>query len=195
MPPPPPPGAYPPGAYPPGPQSGQPTSLWPLVLSKGARGLAVVFIVIGAIGYVGQVTLLASGISVTSIEQTVSRQGVRDAYAQLSSATDTFKAQTQNCSSQPSGSELACLEQADHAWATAIQDYETTLSTLVYPSSAQVEADAAQSAARQAASIVASLAASPDEQAYSAASQNPAFQAALDGVDTTYTALIQALGG
>jgi hypothetical protein len=169
--------------------------MWPLVLSKGARALAVVFIVLGAIGYVAYTAILASGVSVTSIETTVSRQGVENAYAQLSTATDSFKAQTQQCTVQQGASVLPCLEQADRTWATAIQDYGTSLSNLIYPPSAQTEAEAAQVAVRQATSIVTSLADSPDAQAYSTTSQSPAFQAALNDVDSTYTALVQALGG
>ena len=197
--PPPPPGALPPapppGAYPTGPQSGWPTSLWPLVLTKGARVLTVVFIVVGAIGYVSFTAFSRHSFSFTSIETTVSRDGVQNAYSQLGSATDTFKTQTQNCTSQQNGLELPCLEQADRAWANAIQDYETTLSGLVYPESAQPQADAAQLAARQAANLVNSLANSPDAQSYSSVSQSSTFQSTLSNVDSTYNALNQALGG
>ncbi len=172
-----------------------PTSLWPLVLSKGPRVLTVVFIVVGAIGYVSFTALTRTSFNFNSIETTVSRGEVQSAYSQLSTATDTFKSQTQQCTAQSNSSELQCLEQADRTWANSIQSYETALSAIDFPLSAQPEADAAQTAAQRASAIVISLANSPDAQSYSTASQSQAFQAALNNVDSTYNALIQALGG
>jgi hypothetical protein len=181
--------------YPMGPPAAAPPSGWPLLLSKGARILTVIFIVVGAIAYVsiGSVTHFSFGI--TSIETTVARNSTQAAYAELVTATDTFKSQTQACSAKSGSSELSCLEQADHAWAGAIGNYGAALSGITYPSSAQVEADAAQAAARQASAVVTSLADSPDGQSYSTASQSPAFRSALNAVDGTYNALIGALNG
>jgi len=195
MPPPPPPGALPPP--PPGSYGFIPAGFvglrWPLLLSKGARVLVVVWIVLGAI--VGVVYFTSIGnisSSVNSIDQTIARDNTHNAYNALASATDTFKTQTQACGSSP---ELQCLEQADSTWATAIQAYGAQLSAIPYPSSAQSDADAAQAAARQASTVVTALASSSDAAAYSAASQNPDFQSSLNNVDSTYNELIQALGG
>ena len=171
------------------------SSAWPLLLSKGARILTVIFIVVGAIAYVsiGSVTRFSFGI--TSIETTVARNSTQAAYSELITATDTFKSQTQACNAKSGSSELPCLEQADHAWAGAIGNYGSALSGITYPSSAQAEADAAQAASRQAAVVVDNLVNSPDGQSYSTASQSPAFRSALNAVDGTYNALIRALGG
>lgn len=184
----PPPGAY--GPVPPVP----PTLGWPLVLSKGARVLTVVFIVIGAISFVVNRTATFS-FNFNTIESSIARDGVNAAYSSLATATNTFKSQTQSCTNQPNSIALQCLEQADSSWASAIQTYETALSVLVYPSSAQSEADAAQAASRQASATVTALANSPDIQAYTTMTQSPSFRAALSNVDTTYTELIRALGG
>jgi len=194
--PPPPPGAMPappPGAYGPVPPV-PPTLGWPLVLSKGARVLTVVFIVIGAISFVVNRTATFS-FNFNTIESSIARDGVNAAYSSLATATNTFKSQTQSCTNQPNSIALQCLEQADSSWASAIQTYETALSVLVYPSSAQSEADAAQAASRQASATVTALANSPDIQAYTTMTQSPSFRAALSNVDTTYTELIRALGG
>ena len=186
--PPPPPGAY--GAVPPVP----PTFGWPLVLTKAARVLTVVFIIVGAVFFV--VTRTASfSFNFNSIESSIARDGVNAAYSSLATATNTFKAQTQACTNQPNSVALQCLEQADSNWATAIQTYESALSVLIYPTSAQSAADAAQAAARQASTTVNALANSPDIQAYTTITQSPRFRAALNNVDTTYNQLIQALGG
>lgn len=187
--PPPPPGAY--GAVPPVP----PTFGWPLVLSKGARVLTVILIVIGAISFVVNRTSTHFSFSFNTIESSIARDGVNAAYSSLATATNTFKSQTQSCTNQPNSVALQCLEQADSTWANAIQTYESALSVLVYPSSAQSEADAAQAAARQASATVNALANSPDIQAYTTITQSPSFRASLNNVDTTYNELIRALGG
>ena len=191
--PPPPPGAMP--SYPMGPPAGAPSSRWPLLLSNGARALTVVIIVVGAIAYVSFGAVSRSLFSITSIETVVARNSTQAAYSELVTATDTFKSQTQACSAKTGSSELSCLEQADHAWAGAIATYGSALSGITYPSSAQVEANAAQAAARQASAVVTNLANSPDGQTYSTASQSPEFRSALNAVDETYNALIGALSG
>jgi hypothetical protein len=182
-------------AYPMGPPAGPPSSPWPLLLSKGARILTVVFIVVGALAYVSFTAVTRSSFSITSIETAVARTSTQAAYSELVTATDTFKAQTQACSAKSGPSELSCLEQADHAWAGAITTYGSALSGIPYPSSVQVEANAAQAAARQASAVVTSLANSSDGQSYSTASQSPGFRSALNAVDSTYNALIGALNG
>ena len=174
-------------------------SVWPLLLSKGARALTVVFIVFGAVFYVGLQALSRASVHLNfnSFETTVARDATQSAYQSLVSATNTFKARTQACTAQsnPSDLQLHCLERADSAWASSIQAYSTALSFLIYPSSAQSAADAALAAANQAVTTVNNLATSPDAQSYSTASQSQVFQSTLNNVDTTYTALIRALGG
>ena len=200
---PPPPGAMPPPppfvGYPVGSPVGSAGSIWPLLLSKGARALTVVFIVLGAASYLSlQVATRAlSPFSLNSIETTVARDATQSAYQSLASATTAFKSQTQACTAQssPADVQLHCLEQADSAWASSIQTYSTALSVMVYPSPARPAADAAQAAANAAVTTVKNLATSSDAQSYSTASQSQAFQSTLNNVDTTYTALIHALGG
>ena len=164
------------------------------MLSKGARILVVVFIVLGVIGYVARIRVTHFSFNINSIEQTVARDSTRDAYNQLATATNNFKVQTQACSTQ-SDTSLQCLEQADASWATAIGTYGTALSGILYPTADQGLADSAEAAAQHAQQVVKHLADSPDAAAYSAASQSPDFQSSLNDVDSTYNTLIQALGG
>ena len=194
--PPPPPAPF--AGYPAGPPMVMAGSVWPLLLSKGARVLTVVFIVLGAVFYVALQALSQASVhfNFNSIETTVARDATQSAYQSLVSATNTFKTRTQACAvqSNPSDVQLRCLEQADSAWASSIRAYSTALSVLIYPSSAQSAADAAQAAASKAVTTVNNLAESPDARSYSTASQSPVFQSTLNKVDTTYTSLIEALG-
>jgi len=156
--------------------------------------MTVVFIILGAIAFVVNRSTTFS-FNFNTIETSIARDGANSAYSSLATATNTFKAQTQSCTAQSNPSGLKCLEQADSAWASAFQTYESALSVIVYPSSAQFEADAAESAARQASATVTALANSPDIQAYTTISQSQGFQSALNNVDTTYNDLNRALNG
>jgi hypothetical protein len=172
-----------------------PQRFWPLVLTKSARALTVVFIVIGALGYVASQAIHPVKFNVNSIESSIARSQVEDAYSALSAATQTFKGATQTCtaSSTTSSEELQCLEGADIAWEQSIRNYRTTITNIAYPDSAQSEANAAVAAASRAEQVVASLAASPDAASYSAASNSAVFRSTLDAVDTTYNELVDAL--
>jgi hypothetical protein len=174
---------------------GYATRSWPLVLTKAARTMTIVFIVLGAVVAVAYVVALPSFINVSHIESSVATSEVDSAYSSLSAATQTFRTATKACStsSTTTSAELQCLEQADVAWSQALQSYGTSLSVVVYPSSAQSAADAAKAAVDPAVSILNNLAASPDAQSYSTASSSPALQSALDNVDSTHSQLVNTL--
>ena len=157
--------------------------------------MAVIYIVVGALGYVAYSAFVQNGVGVNSIESTLARIQVTSDYSTLGTATQTFKRATQECtaSTTSASGDLQCLEQADTAWSQAIQSYATSLSQVSFPASAQADADAAHAAALAAVSAVNALAASPDVQSYSTASTSPAFQAALHNVDSTYNRLLDTL--
>lgn len=192
--PPPYPGAMPPiAAGPTGYPQFRSGSFWPLVLSKGARALVVIVIVVGSLTYVvSQVALNRFGQNLT---QTLARHQVQTAYSDVSSATDTFKTQRQACLTRGGTTELSCLEQADRDWASAIETYESDLSVVVYPVSAQPAAQDSRYAATEAVGAVTSLANSPTLQAHATDFQSPGFRATINNVDSTYHTLNQALGG
>jgi hypothetical protein len=159
--------------------------------------MTVVFIVVGALGFAAYVFAFPALISVNGIESSIATQQVESAYSSLGMAANTFKTSVEACasSSPESSARLQCLEQADTAWSQALQDYGMTISEISYPSSAQAAAAQAHSATASAVSIVNSLAASPDLQSYAAEASSPAFQTALDNIDTTYDQLIETLSG
>jgi hypothetical protein len=165
--------------------------LWPLVLTKGARAMTVVFIVLGALVYVGlQVFNVGFG---NVFQKAIARVQVQNAYAQLSSDTVTFRSDSQAC--RTASDPLQCLDAAAASLAAGFQDYATALSSVSYPSSVDVQASAAESAASAGGSAVNSLASSATIQAYAATAGSQEFQSSLNEVDSTYRALDSALGG
>jgi hypothetical protein len=175
---------------------GQALRLWPLVLTKGARTMTIVFIVVGALSYVGYFVAIPTILGVTHVQSALATAEVESAYSSLTAATETFRASTQTCTSAstPSSAQLSCLEQADKTWSSALQSYGSSISEVSYPSaSTQAAAAAATSSVASAVTVLDSLAASPTVQAYSAAASSPALQTALNNVDQTYDQLIQAL--
>jgi hypothetical protein len=196
-PPPGPPGSYgpplgPPGSYgSPGP-FGYPVRFWPLVLTKSARTMAMVFIVLGSL-YLVASNSYRPHFDFQSIETSIAADQTKSAYDDVSTATRTYLTALRACSDAPARF-LPCAEHADMIWAQAIQDYRSLLGIVPYPTSAQFQADAARSAAAAAVVSIHTLAASPDIAAYQAANADPSLRATVDEVDTTYAGLMHALG-
>ena len=188
MPPPPPPATYPVTGY-------APQSLWPLALAKGARVLAIVFIVLGAVVSVGfnSIDRNANFGPLKGLDQAIARLEVGVAHDSLSNATDTFKTSTQQCDAAPDP--IQCLDQAASSLAGAFQTYGDALSRVNYPDSATTQAQEAETAARTAAAEVSDLSRSADVESYSATAQSAGFESSLQAVDSTYSALYSALGG
>ncbi len=157
--------------------------------------MTVVFIVVGALGYLGYFIAIPTFIGVTNIQSTIATTEVESAYNSLSAATQTFRASTQACASisTSAAARLQCLEQADTTWSQALQSYGSTISGITYPSSSQSAASAAEGAVTVAVSMVDQLAGSPNLSAYVSAASSPELQAALSNVDTTYNRLVASL--
>ncbi|MGD0880616.1 MAG: DUF4389 domain-containing protein [Acidimicrobiales bacterium] len=202
--PPPPPGYYgptpppPPGYYGPiGPATAPPMQRWPLVLTKAARTMTVVFIVVGAVAYLTYTVALRPKFDLGGIETTIARDEVVSSYSTYSEQSRTLATTIRACSASavPGPGELHCLEQADRSWAQALQSYSSDLSGSPYPASAVGPAQAAEAAATRAATILDYAADAPDLSSYEAAVTDPDFAMALDNVDSTYQQLYRALGG
>ena len=204
-PPPPPtptPGAPPPPPLPPpGPDAG-PGRIWPLFLTKAARTLTIVLLVLGAVGFIGYAAVIGSGVTVTSsisnsIDSSIASSETQAAYNALRTPTSMFVTATRACQAvatpAATAGELRCLQAADGTFATAIQEYQSTLAGINYPSGAQSEADAAVTAARQLDALLQSLVEAPDAQTYMAISTGSAFGVASHAVDTTYNRLMTTL--
>jgi hypothetical protein len=172
---------------------GYPTRFWPLVLTKSARTMTIVFIVVGAIAYVGySVTIrTAFHFNVNSIEASVAQSEVEAAYSTLATSTQTFKSATEACNigAATESSELACLKQADRAWTQALQTYGSSISEFLYPESARADANAATASVDRAVAYLDNVAAAPDLQSYSALVTNSNFRSTLSDVDTTFNQL------
>ena len=203
LPPPPPPGALPPpppGAMPPlppGPQGvgygASIVGLWPLALSKGARTLTVVFIVLGALVY-GGLQVFNFGFS-GLFQKAIARVEVQNAYSQVETATTTFQSALRACQGLTVASATACSTAAAGNLATSLESYETTLTNVNFPTSVQVQASAAESAATNAVSEANNLAASTTLQQFSSLIGSPSFLEAFRTLGTTYNELDTALGG
>ena len=204
LPPPPPGQAYPavpphvpPPGTPPVPDAG-PGRIWPLFLSKAARTLTVVLIVIGAIGFAGYVAVFSTSTTITvstSINSELAATETQAAYDALRTPTSTFVSASKACRADATSAdgELSCLQAADSTFATAMQGYETALGQIDFPASAQGEAQAAIGAAREVTTLLQSLADAPDGQAYTAISTGQAFSTSLHALDTTYNQLMNTL--
>jgi hypothetical protein len=167
--------------------------LWPLVLTKGARALTIVFIVLGALLYAGsQVFNFGFG---DVIQKSIARLVVQNAYSQVETATTTFQSTLRSCEGLTSGTQTACATAAAGSLASSLQSYETTLSTVNFPASVQVQASAAEQAATTAVSEANTLAASATLQQFSTTIASPDFIEAFRALGSTYHELDTALGG
>jgi hypothetical protein len=204
-PPPPPPGWAPQGPSapePPGPMppdyggpvwaAGSAPRLWLLVLTKAARTMTAVLLVLGAVGIVAYALVVPHLFKFTSIEASIDSELVSTDYTLLTTAEQTFTTATQACSGTAAAGQLACFQSADSAWAQALRTYGSQLGDIGMPSSAQPEAMAAIDAADGAASAYQGLA-SANAQSYAAASTSPAVTTSFQTVQRTYNDLINAL--
>ncbi|MGA2836836.1 MAG: DUF4389 domain-containing protein [Acidimicrobiales bacterium] len=179
----------PPGGW----ASGPAPRLWPLVLTRAARVMTAVLMVLGAVASIAYVAAVPHLVGVTSLQSRVDSEVVSVDYSTLEGASQTFRTATQACQASPAASQLACLESADAAWAQALRTYGSAIELIGVPSAARSAATAAVEAANSAASTFESLASSPDAQSYSAAAVAPSISASLDAVDRTYDELVSTL--
>jgi len=176
-----------------------PGRVWPLLLTKAARTLTIVLIVLGAVGVVTYVTVVSTSVkfsaSITNtINSSIAASQTQIAYEALQTPASRFVASTKSCPANAStASVLQCLQTADATFATAIQSYRSALGGISYPSTAQGEAAMAMAAAGHLDALLQSLVAAPDAQAYTAISSGPDVGVASRALDSTYNALISTL--
>jgi hypothetical protein len=206
MPPPPPPpvpaiyaGAPVPSTAPPLPvgSTAGPWRVWPLLLSKAARTLTIVLVVIGSIGLVAYMVVIPAIVHTTAIGSVVAADETQSAYDTLQTQSNTFISSSKSCraNSTSTSGELQCLQATDNTFGTAVQGYEAALNGISYPSSAQGEANAAIAAARQVDAQMQSLTTAPDAQTYQSIVNAPAFDASLQALDSTFNQLMSTLTG
>jgi hypothetical protein len=105
-----------------------------LVLSAGAKGLVVLFLVLGIAQYV------ASG--VVSVTTTSNARKTTQASSDLTAAHNTLAGRVQQYQQQISAcpAELSCVQSADRELADAFAAFATELRGIAFPASAQAEA-------------------------------------------------------
>ena len=107
-----------------------------LVLSAGAKGLVVLFLVLGTLQYV------ASG--VVSVTTTSNARKTTQASADLTAAHNTLASQAQQYQQQIAACaapvQLSCVQSADRELAGAFAAFATELRGIAFPASAQAEA-------------------------------------------------------
>ena len=181
-----------------------PWSPWRLLLSSGGRVLLTLYIIVGAIGYIGYNVFVSaathgnnqSAFSFNGGSAVHAQNLAVDAYNTLSTSAKTYVSATTACQSQATGStaQVQCLETADSAFSSALHVYAAKLAVIDYPSSVDNQAQNAQDAAVSAANALDSIAGSgSDAGAFNSAVQASNVQAALNRVDSTFNALNTAL--
>jgi hypothetical protein len=105
-----------------------------LVLSAGAKGLMVLFLVLGVAQYV------ASG--AVSVATTSNASKTTQATSDLTAAHNTLAGQVQQYQQQINAcpAELSCVQAADHELADAFEAFAAELRRIEFPASAQAEA-------------------------------------------------------
>jgi hypothetical protein len=158
--------------------------------------MVVVYLVLG-VGY-----LIGGAVAISSIHgsSTSVGGGLSPAFAQVTiayqtagTAATTLETSTKACLASPVSQQLACLENADRAFGSALQQYATALQGISVPASASPQARAAIDAAQHAATVLDTLASAPNRQRYSALESAPDLKNALTKVDSTTQALGNAL--
>jgi Domain of unknown function (DUF4389) len=156
-----------------------------LVLSAGAKGLVVLFLVLGVVQYV------AGG--VISATTTGDARKTTQARADLTAAHNTLVGQVQQYQQQIAAcpAELSCVQVADREVADAVEVFATDLRRIAFPASAQAEAAELGGLADQFASALRERAAagSPEEYQRLAADD----QQLGDAFDQQEQALVSSL--
>lgn len=136
----PPPGGYAQPGYGPPPAADDPLG-WRLFLTPAAKRLMTLFIVLGVLGYVGQVVAQSSvfGSSFGRIDNAATaanaNRSMQTASDKLDSGVSKFEAASKSC-----GSNLGCLQSADAAVAGTFRDFANAVRTTTMPSNATVAA-------------------------------------------------------
>lgn len=174
-----------------------PWRVWPLLLSRAARTLTIVLVVIGSIGLVAYMVVIPASVHITGIGSVLAADETQLAYDTLQTQSNTFISGSKSCRANATSAseELQCLQATDATFATAVQGYGSGLNGISYPSSAQGEADAAIAAAHRVDVQMQSLAAAPDAQTYQAIVDGTAFSSSLQALDSTFTQLMNTLNG
>ncbi|MGI8448891.1 MAG: DUF4389 domain-containing protein, partial [Streptosporangiaceae bacterium] len=166
---------------------------WRLVLSRTAKRLIVLFLVLGAILIVGYVALIA-GIASTSGNNTVNRAeatiSVEAAFARLSTTLSGFDTKVAACSGK-----LTCVNKVDKQMSVAFGTFAQNVDGISMPSSrSSAAADRVRSDANQASAGFLRLSAVTSAAQYNQVVASTGLEALLRRFDADYQALGTTLG-
>jgi hypothetical protein len=156
-----------------------------LVLSAGAKGLVVLFLVLGAATEVASATVgaITAGSTASKAE---SLTAVAAAHDTLVSSGQKYQQDIAACNQQ-----LRCVQAADGELAHAFEAFATEVDRLKFPSSAQDEGAEVQRAGRQFSRALQGLAAAPSVEEYTRLADD--VDQISDSFDQRYAALVNEL--
>jgi hypothetical protein len=156
-----------------------------LVLSAGAKGLVVLFLVLGAATEVASATVgaITAGSTASKAE---SLTAVAAAHDILVSSGQKYQQDIAACNQQ-----LRCVQAADGELAHAFEAFATEVDRLKFPSSAQDEGAEVQRAGRQFSRALQGLAAAPSVEEYTRLADD--VDQISDSFDQRYAALVNEL--
>jgi hypothetical protein len=166
---------------------------WPLVLTRAARRMVVVFLVVGAVTYGGYLFVLRPALHLPSIQAVIAANQTESAYRIVVAAGQTFDTSLSTCPTDDDSAELQCLQQANFTWSAALGAYSNRLSLIDFPASSQTEAEAAEAAADRASNAVFDLATSQDLPSFEETARSKVFRSDVDGVEPAYVGLFDSL--
>jgi hypothetical protein len=166
---------------------------WRLVLSRTAKRLIVLFLVLGAILMAGYVALIV-GVASTSGNSAVNRAeatiSVEAAFSRLSTTLSSFDSKVAACSGK-----LSCVNQVDKQMSVAFGTFAQNVRGISMPSSASsAAADRVRSDANQASAGFLRLSAVTSAAQYNQVVASTGLEGLLKRFDTDYQALGSTLG-
>jgi hypothetical protein len=165
---------------------------WRLVLSRTAKRLIVLFLVLGVILTVGYVALIA-GVASSSGNNTVSRAeatiSVEAAFARLSTTLSGFDSKVAACSGK-----LTCVNKVDKQMSVAFGTFARNMDGISMPGAASSAADRVRADANQASAGFLRLSAVTSAAQYNQVVASTGLEANLKRFDADYQALGTTLG-
>jgi hypothetical protein len=185
--------AYDPAAFPPMPNLTPPPDPWTLTLSSAARKLVGLFLVLGAVLYLG---LIGGTVAlVAGVGNTVSRQialdDLGDAVGPVNTAEESASTATQGC-----GQNLACVTSIDAGLAGVYRTFASQVASIPMPDAADsATAATIASDASNLAGVYAKLGQATTASQYLSIVNSSDVQGHVSALSTDFGTLRTALGG
>jgi hypothetical protein len=173
------------GWEPPAPAPAAPRGL--LALSSGARGLVTLFVVLGALYFVGSGVFGAVSYSLNGPSEVETLQDLTAAHDSLITKGQKFQQDVGACASAPQGQQLTCVQTADRDLVAAFEAFAGDVAALDFPASSRAEAREVERLGRQFAGAMRQLVAAPTPEEYTR------LAAGTDQIGTSFDQRYQAL--